>query len=268
MTASAYLDRPGGLRLFYTIDDYTDPWCVPETALLVHGLAESGEAWRAWVPHLAGQYRVVRVDLRGFGRSTPMPADYRWNMDELLADLAALIRHLGCERVHLIGAKSGGSMTLKFAVDHPGMVHTLVGVTPPVAGASAVPDWLARIESHGVVDWARQTMQGRLGSAVSAAEIDWWVNAIQGRTPLTTLQGYLRWVPGLDIASEVEKITAPVLIITTTGSGLRTIASVQAWQQRIRCSELLVVEGDAWHAAGAYPDRCAQEAVRFIAAWR
>jgi len=137
-----------------------------------------------------------------------------------------------------------------------------------VARASAVPDWLADIESHGVAVWARHTMQGRLGSTVSAAEIDWWVNTIQGRTPLTTLQGYLRWVPGLDIASEVEKITAPVLIITTTGSGLRTMDSVRAWQQRIRRSELVVFEGDAWHAAGAYPDRCAQEAARFIAARR
>ncbi len=260
------LTRPDGAQLHDPVDDYPDPWSKPETVLFVHGLAESGEAWRAWVPHFARRYRVVRVDLRGFGLSTPMPADYVWRMDELLADLDALIRHIGCERVHLIGAKSGGSMALKFAADYPQRVQTLVGVTPPVAGASAVPEWLARIESHGVLDWARHTMQGRLGSKVSAAEVDWWVNRIQGKTPLTTLQSYLRWVPGLDIASEVANIKAPTLIITTTGSGLRTIDSVKAWQHRISRSQLIVLEGDAWHAAGAYPDRCAQEAVKFIVA--
>jgi 3-oxoadipate enol-lactonase len=263
-----FLTRPDGARLHYTIDDYTDPWSKPETLLFVHGLAESGEAWRAWVPYFARRYRVIRVDLRGFGKSTPMPADYQWRMDELLADLAALVQQLGCERVHLIGAKSGGSMVLKFAADYPQFVQTLVGVTPPVAGASAVPEWLARIESHGVLDWARHTMQGRLGSKVSAAEVDWWVNTIQGKTPLTTLQSYLRWVPGLDIANEVEKITAPTLIITTTASGLRTIDSVKVWQQRMRDSKLVIVEGDAWHAAGAYPDRCATEAAAFINARR
>lgn len=268
MTATAYLTRPDGARLHYTLDDYTDPWSKPETVLFVHGLAESGEAWRAWVPYFARRYRVVRVDLRGFGKSTPMAADYQWDMKVLLEDLAALIEHLGCERVHLIGAKSGGSMTLKFAADHPDRVNTLVGVTPPVAGASAVPEWLARIESRGVTDWARHTMQGRLGSKVGAAEVEWWVNNIQGKTPLSTLQSYLRWVPGLDIASEVAKIMAPTLIITTTGSGLRTIESVKSWQQRIRQSQLVVLEGDAWHAAGAYPDRCAQEALRFIDAHR
>lgn len=258
------LTRSDGAQLHYAIDDFTDAWANPETVLFVHGLAESGEAWRAWVPYFARRYRVVRIDLRGFGQSTPMPADCQWRMEVLLADLAALIQHLGCEKVHLIGAKSGGSMALKFAADYPQMVQTLVGVTPPVAGAAAVPEWLARIESHGVLDWARHTMQGRLGSQVRAAEVDWWVNNIQGKTPLSTLQSYLRWVPGLDIANEVAKIKAPTLIITTTGSGLRTIDSVKTWQQRIAQSQLVILEGDAWHAAGAYPDRCAQAAAQFI----
>ena len=260
------LDRPDGAKLFYTIDDYTDPWADAPTALFVHGLAESGEAWRAWVPHFARQYRVVRVDLRGFGRSTPMSAQFEWSMDMLTADLAALIRHVGCDRVHLIGAKSGGSMALKLAADRPELVQTLVGVTPPVTSAEGVPAWIRHIDEHGVLDWARHTMQGRLGSRATAEETDWWVANLQGKTPLSTMQSYLRWVPGLDIRADVEKIKCPTLIITTTGSGLRTIDSVKAWQPRIADSRLLILEGDAWHAAGAYPDRCAQAALEFIEA--
>ncbi len=260
----ATLTRPDGCKLFYTIDDYTDPWRAAETVLFVHGLAESGEAWRAWMPHFAGRYRCVRVDLRGFGRSTPMPAEYVWTMQALIDDLAALIAHLGGQRVHLIGAKSGGSMALKFAADHPELIKTLVGVTPPLVGAAGVPEWIAHIDKHGVHDWARTTMQGRLGSKVSQAEVDWWVNNIQSKTALSTMQGYLRWVPSLDIRADVEKITAPTLIFTTTGSGLRTVDSVKAWQPRIKNSTLIVLEGDAWHAAGAYPDRCAEASLEFI----
>ena len=36
-----------GLDLFYQIDDFTDPWQAAETVVLLHGNAESGEAWRA-----------------------------------------------------------------------------------------------------------------------------------------------------------------------------------------------------------------------------
>jgi len=260
----ATLARPDGCQIFYRIDDYTDPWREPETALFVHGLAESGEAWRAWVPYFAGRFRTVRIDLRGFGRSTPMAADYTFTMDALLDDFVALIRHLDCPRVHLIGAKSGGSMTLKFAAEHPELVHTLTAVTPPLTSATGVPEWVAHIEAHGVHDWAKHTMQGRLGSAVSQAEVDWWVENIQSKTPLSTMRSYLRWVPGLDIRADIEKIAAPTLIMTTTGSGLRTVDGVKAWQPRIRNSELLVIEGDAWHAAGAYPDVCAKAALAHI----
>ena len=261
----AYLDRHDGCKLYYRVDDFTDPWAESPTVLFVHGLAESGEAWRVWVPHFARRYRVARVDLRGFGRSTPMAADFTWTMDLLIADLVALIRHLGCARVHLIGAKSGGSMALKLAADHPDLVATLVGVTPPVTSAAGVDDWVRHIEQHGVRDWAQQTMQGRLGSKISPAEVDWWVDNLQGKTPLSTMQSYLRWVPSLDIRADVENIKCPTLIITTTGSGLRTLDSVKAWQPRIKNSQLLVLEGDAWHAAGAYPDRCAEAALEFIA---
>jgi 3-oxoadipate enol-lactonase len=260
----AYLDRPDGCKLFYTVDDFTDPWREPPTVLFVHGLAESGEAWRAWVPHFAQRYRVVRVDVRGFGRSSPMPADFEWTIDVLISDLVALIHHLGCPRVHLIGAKSGGSMALKLAADYPQLVQTLVGVTPPLTSAAGVDDWVRQIDRHGVHEWAQQTMQGRLGSKVSQAEVDWWVDHIQGKTSLSTMQSYLRWVPSLDIRADVEKIACPTLIITTTGSGLRTVDSVKDWQSKIRNSKLIVLESDAWHAAGALPDLCAKAALEFI----
>ncbi len=259
-----FLDRPDGCRIFYTIDDYTDPWRTPETILFVHGLAESGEAWRAWVPHFARDYRMVRLDLRGFGRSTPMHATHEWSMDELLDDIEALIRHLGCTQVHLVGAKSGGSMALAMAAHRPALVKTLIGVTPPVLPAAGVDDWVRHIESKGVLDWARHTMQGRLGSAATPEEINWWVENLQGRTPLSTLQGYLRWVPRLDLRADVERITCPTLIITTTGSGLRSVDGVKAWVSRVKSARLLVLDGDAWHAAGAYPHRCAEAAMAFL----
>ena len=76
------------------IDDFTDPWTQPETVLLVHGLAESGQAWRAWVPHLARRWRVIRIDQRGFGKSTPMDEDFPWSVDTLAADLVAYLLSL------------------------------------------------------------------------------------------------------------------------------------------------------------------------------
>src|SRR5258706_533563 len=108
-----------GVSLAYTLDDYTDPWTDAETIILIHGIAESGEAWRAWVPHLARRYKVIRLDLRGFGDSTPMPLDYEWSIAALADDLDAFVTRLDLGRVHLVRAKLGGLISMKFAATRP-----------------------------------------------------------------------------------------------------------------------------------------------------
>ena len=260
-----FLEVEPGVRLRILLDDYTDPWGSPETVLMVHGFAESADAWRGWIPYLARRYRVVRLDLRGFGGSTPMPETYAWSMDRLLADVKAVAAHIGAKRVHLVGAKSGGSMVLALAARDPGFVRSVVGVTPPTTAAAAAAGWLAQIEKEGVVAFARTTMAGRLGSKSSPEEVEWWVQNIQGRSPRSTLIGYLKWVHGLDLREEVRKVRCPTLIITTAGSGLRTVEGVKAWQSQIAGSKLLVLDSDAWHAAGALPDECAKAAAEFLA---
>ena len=47
-----------GIELFYTIDDYTDPWADRETIVMHHGMAKSHKLWYSWVPILAPHYRV------------------------------------------------------------------------------------------------------------------------------------------------------------------------------------------------------------------
>ncbi|HEY4373269.1 MAG TPA: alpha/beta hydrolase [Burkholderiales bacterium] len=260
-----FLTVAPGFRLHYMVDDYTDPWTTPQTILMVHGFAESGEAWRAWVPHLARHYRVVRFDMRGYGQSTPMAADYAWTMEMLLGDISAVADHLGARHFHLIGAKSGGSLVLQYAVHEPQRVMSVIAVTPPVVAAAGVSDWQKQIAAEGVVPWARTTMPGRLGTKARPEELEWWTQNIQGKTPVSTLIGYLNWVPGLDLREQVLRISQPTLIITTTGSGLRTVDSVKEWQGKMRDAELRVLEGDAWHPAAAYPDVCAQAAAEFLA---
>jgi len=260
-----YFEVEPGVRLRYLVDDFTDPWNKPETILMVHGFAENADAWWGWIPYLARRYRVVRLDLRGFGYSTPMTETYAWSMNRLLDDIRAFAAHVGAPRAHLVGAKSGGSMVLALAARDPEFVRSVVGVTPPTTAAAAYGQWLNQIKRDGVAAFARSTMAGRLGTTALPEEVEWWVENIQGRSPRSTLISYMGWVHGLDLREEVKKVRCPTLIITTTGSGLRTVEGVKEWQSKIRGSQLLVLESDAWHAAGALPDVCAQAAADFLA---
>lgn len=256
------------LDMHYEVDDFTDPWCQPETVLMLHGNAESGLAWYAWMPKLASHYRVVRPDMRGFGQSTPMPRDYPWSLDGLIDDFCRLMDHLGIARFHLVGAKIGGTIARAFAARRPGRVITLtvVGTPPPLRAGAAerVPDLIRDFEAHGVEYWARQNMGGRLGSAFPPEGVEWWCK-FMGRTAASTQIGFMGPIAAADIRADLPSITCPTLVITTEQSMLGSVDETRAWQQQIRDSELLVLPGNSYHVAATHADRAAEATLDFLA---
>src|SRR2546423_15699879 len=102
MTETLNFTASDGLSLAYYTDDFTDPWKKAPTLLLLH--AAMGSAWRyfGWVPHLARDWRVVRLDLRGHGRSQVPPAEQRLTLDRLVLDVAELLDHLGVPQAHIV----------------------------------------------------------------------------------------------------------------------------------------------------------------------
>jgi 3-oxoadipate enol-lactonase len=256
------------LDMYYQSDDFTDPWRQPQTILMLHGNAESGLAWYAWVPKLARQYRVVRPDMRGFGESTAMPREYPWTLDRLVEDFCLLMDHLGIDRVHLIGAKIGGTIARAFAGRRPERVMTLslIGTPAPlrVGAAERVPDLIRDFEMHGVEYWARQNMGARLGSAFPPEGFEWWTK-FMGRTAVSTQIGFMGTIACADIRADLPRIRCPTLVVTTEQSGLGTVEDTRAWQQQIARSELLVLPGNSYHVAATHADLAADAVMGFIA---
>ena len=253
------IETAPGIHVHVRVDDFTDPWVPAPTVLMIHGLAESGEAFRAFVPALSRRARVARMDLRGYGDSPPMPADHPWRFDALVEDVARVIGALGAPRVHLVGGKIGGTIALAVAARHPALVDRLAVLGAPASlrdMISRTPAWRAQIASEGVLAWVRASNAGRMGSRMSPEQLEWWAQ-LMGRTAASTLDGFLRMVPGVDVTAEVERIAAPTLVVTTTGSGLGSVDSVRAWQERIPRSRLVVLENDSYHVTASDPDESA-----------
>jgi 3-oxoadipate enol-lactonase len=249
------------------VEDFTDPWRRKETILLLHGNAESGAAWYGWVPTLARHYRVVRPDMRGFGRSTAMPRDFPWTLDVLIDDIVRLMDGLQTDRFHLVGAKIGGTIARAFAARRPGRVMTLTvaGTPPPMreGAAERAPELAQEFETRGVEHWARRTMAGRLGSTFPPEGIEWWIR-FMGRTAVSTQISFMKTIACADIRADVPKIGCPTLVITTDGSGLASVDATRAWQQQIPNSSLLVLPGNSYHVAASHAERCAEAALDFI----
>ncbi len=126
-----------GIRLHVAIAD-PDRVDAPLVVLL-HGFADFWWTWRHQLPALAELgYRVVAVDLRGYGDSDKPPRGYDgWT---LAGDIAGLIRALGHADATLVGHADGGLVCWATAVLHPRLVRSiaLIGSPHPAALKYAV----------------------------------------------------------------------------------------------------------------------------------
>ena len=97
--------------------------------MLIHGWLGNLRMWDFQAQALAGSYRVVRCDMRGFGRSTTEHVEFAY-----WADVAALLDHLGVDRAHVVGQSFGGSIALDLALARPACVATLTSVAGGISG--------------------------------------------------------------------------------------------------------------------------------------
>ena len=202
-----------GCKLYYEIDDYTDPWTKPESVLLIHGFTESTPAWRAWVPYLARRYRVIRFDQQGFGQSSAVTGESAFSTEGFVGHAAKLITEFGDASAHVMGAKSGGLVAIELARLKPALVKTLTLASVPLAPPQP-QQWMAHMEAHGVKSWARETMPPRLGSRMPPEGMEWWVD-LMGSTRIETARAYMRWVSNIDVGATLHEVKCPALVLTT-----------------------------------------------------
>lgn len=256
------------LTIFYEDDCFVDPWRKPEVVLLIHGIAESSRAWIGWVPQLSREFRVLRPDLRGFGRSTIPELEFKWSINVFVEDLKHFLDNLEIDAVHIIGAKIGGSIAFQFAAEHPEYTRTLTIVSGPVrvrdsGGSMDLLSIADRIRTVGLQAWAAETQRARLGSEASQEQIAWWTAMMSESDPQVCV-GVTSSLDQLAVFDQLHRIQAPTLIITTDRSPLQSVETVKEAHNQIPNSEMLVMSSDSYHIAAFKPDVCAQYSLKFI----
>jgi pimeloyl-ACP methyl ester carboxylesterase len=114
-----------GVQLFYELHGAA---AVP--LVLVHGSWDSHHNWNLVVPRLAEAFRVLTYDRRGHSQSERPTG--QGNVREDVADLAALLEHLGLVPAWVVGNSFGASITLRLASEHPGLFRGLIVHEPPL----------------------------------------------------------------------------------------------------------------------------------------
>jgi 3-oxoadipate enol-lactonase len=236
---------------FYREDWLGEPWRKPEPVVLIHGNDESSVEWYAWVPRMGLDYRLLRPDLPGLGHSN-IPRGFEYSLANLAKFVTQVMDKAGVDSTHIIGAKTGGAVAMRFAADYPQRTRTLVVVGAPVSPLA-------------IADPSPIPQRDRLGSNASKEMIAYW-NTLFSGSDREGVKGLNKALSNFDLAKEgvLQRITAPALVITADRSKMNSVEKVRAYQAQIPNSRLVVIRSDAYHIAASNADECVTQTLAFL----
>lgn len=221
-----YLDLPSH-RLHYRIDgDGADkPWLT-----FCNSLGTDLHMWDAQVAGLSEQFRILRHDRRGHGRSeAPTPP---YSLADLGGDVIALWDALGIARTHFCGLSIGGLTGLWLGIHAGARLDRLV-VCATAARIGTPESWNARIDevrAQGLSSLVPATAERWFTPGFRAARPE-VVDAILGSFAATSAEGYTGCcaaLAGADLRGGIAAIAAPLLAISGQDDPVCPPADLQA----------------------------------------
>lgn len=136
-------------------------------ALLLHELGGSNESWHAVMPLLAADRRAIAVDMRCAGRSEKPPGPF--SLEDVAADLNALLDAVGLEKIDVIGAALGSLVGALLAIRHPGRVRRLMMCAVAANMAGPARAYLAERADKVRIAGMRAVAEASLANSFPAA---------------------------------------------------------------------------------------------------
>ncbi|MCY4449128.1 MAG: alpha/beta hydrolase [Chloroflexi bacterium] len=212
--------------------------------------------WTPQVEAFSENYRFIRFEPRGHGKSDSPEDPSAYGLDVSVEDLLGLFGHLGIEKAYVGGLSMGGGITTRFTLLHPDRVAGLMVIDSGSASGHAhseeIRENTARVRelafTEGMEAVARHSVREVDSFALRAArgpeEAEGMVEMIKALTP----HGYVYSLEALDQAPAFDdrlcEITAPTLCIA--GENDPALEDVKFIHSQIEGSELVVVP-DAGH---------------------
>lgn len=223
------------------------PW-----ATLAHSLASDMSLLQTQAELLSKHYKVLRVDLRGHGKSpAPKPP---YSMKDLAADVQALFDKLGIETTVWLGVSLGGMIGMVHALNYPGVITRMV-LSDTTSGypQEAFGGWRDRIGiakergTAALIDgtlsrWFTQGFRERAPQA-----IDTWGKAIAS-TPSDGFVGCCEAIIGYNIAADLSNIRVPTLVMVGEEDQATPPVMARALADGIPGADFAVIPGAAHQA--------------------
>lgn len=206
--------KANGIDVHYQIDGKEGaPWVT-----FVTGIANDTTMWDGQIEALARDFRILRYDLRGHGKTEATQGDYSLPM--LMNDLVGLWEALHIERSSLVGLGLGGAIAIGMGIEHPDRLDRLM---PCCCRAVMTPDFAAMwpkfvetVKRHGMEGMVEQTVQRWFTDDFKAANpqvLDNVRRMIRGTSP-AGYYGVIAAFLTLDFSAGLKRISVPTLFVS------------------------------------------------------
>jgi 3-oxoadipate enol-lactonase len=271
--AAVPLTAIGPSEIYYEVDDFADPWRPRDTVFMQSGFCRNGNFWRGWVPYLARRYRVVRVDLRGCGRSPDPGAGYGLSLDKYVEDFVSVHRRLELGRLHYIGESLGGVIGTVASIEHPELFASLTLISTPLrirpdgerAESLEFGSWTQAMQELGLREWWLRVRREVFTNQQPDPARDEYFAGELARTSVRVAVELAEMVHGLDLSERLRFLQVPTLLMTPGGSKFSPASDQAALAAAIPDASIHQVAGASHDMYYLMPDLLAPVAARFIA---
>ena len=245
--------------------------------VLAHGYCTSVNLWKHQIPPLAERYRVIAYDARGHGLSSAPAGREHYTLNHLVADMHALLRHLGIEQAYIAGHSMGGATTAGFAAKHPEMTKAALicnidgGQQPSDPetdrlAAATRQKALELVREHGLVDYARRQIADKLAPRFILESEEEQLIFVT-RYAHQPLHGYLavgEALPWRDawLTEAAQKLAMPVAIIMGTEDVMHRGAEIL--HQQLPQSHFVSIENAPHDSMNARPEAFNQGFIEYL----
>ena len=205
-----------GLELYYEVEGDGEP------VVLIPGFAAGRWIWFKQTAELSRDFRVIIFDPRGVSASDKPEGPQTIGL--LADDVAHLLRTIGVNSAHIVGASFGGFVAQEFALKYPSMTRKLVLCCTSFGGPNHVipaPETLMALASTKGLN-SEERMRANLLLAFTPefvrtkeAEVDRIVhlratNDVPEHIYLSQLQAAMNF----NLESRLSEITSPTLVVS------------------------------------------------------